>query len=64
MLQSKHSRSAYYRVVERIGPQHDSVYVVEAVFDDEVLGVGQGKNKKEAEQAAAAQAVDKLTSKE
>lgn len=64
LLQSKHSRSAFYRVVDKIGPQHDSVYVVEAVFDDEVLGVGQGKNKKEAEQVAAAQAVDKLTSKE
>ena len=51
-------------MVDKIGPQHDSVYVVEAVFDNEVLGVGQGKNKKEAEQAAAAQAVDKLTSKE
>lgn len=61
LLQSKYSRSATYRVVDKIGPQHDAIYVVEAVFDGEALGIGEGKNKKEAEQAAAAKAIDKLT---
>jgi len=43
-----------YRVVERQGPEHDRTFVVEVVVRDKVYGPGEGKNKKTAEQAAAA----------
>jgi ribonuclease-3 len=44
------------------GPEHDRVYRAEVVFDDEVVGQGQGRTKKAAQQAAARQALDALES--
>lgn len=62
ILQHKYARSATYEVIDKIGPQHDAVYKVAAIFDDKILGTGEGKSKKEAEQAAAAEAINKLNS--
>ena len=50
-----------YRVVGRQGPEHDKTFVVEVVVRDKVYGPGEGKNKKTAEQAAAAIAYAALT---
>jgi ribonuclease III len=48
-------------VVEReVGPPHDRWFEVRAVVDDDVLGRGSGRSKKIAEQAAAAEALDRI----
>ena len=52
-------KSLEYRLVKELGPAHDKTYVIEVVIDNIVYGVGQGKNKKEAEQHAAFDAYKK-----
>jgi len=42
-----------YVLVSESGPDHDKLFVVNAVVGNEVLGTGQGKSKKQAEQQAA-----------
>jgi len=59
LLQESHRLLPTYRVVEESGPDHDKTFVVEALLGKEILGVGVGKSKKEAERAAAKQALEK-----
>lgn len=47
-------------VVDTSGPDHARVFTARVVVGDEVLGAGTGSSKKEAEQAAAGQAVQAL----
>jgi ribonuclease-3 len=47
-------------VVEVEGPPHERHFTTAAMIDGEEAGVGQGKSKKDAEQAAAKQALAKL----
>ncbi len=47
-------------LVEEIGPQHDKIFVVEVSYMEEILAVGRGKTKREAEQDAAYSACVKL----
>lgn len=49
-----------YKVVKVEGPEHDKIYTVEVLLGDKVAGIGQGKNKKEAEKQAAYDALLKL----
>lgn len=51
----KEGRSLSYNLVSESGPDHDKIFVVEAVIDGKVTGKGQGRNKKTAEQQAAYQ---------
>jgi ribonuclease III len=48
-----------YRVSDT-GPDHEKTFTAEVVVDGEVLGGGEGRNKKEAEQRAARQAYQRL----
>lgn len=47
-----------YRVTREAGSSHDRQFHVQVTFDDEVMGEGHGRSKKEAEQAAAQDALD------
>lgn len=49
-----------YKLHRIIGPNHDKTFEVELFINKEVFSVGSGKNKKEAEQAAAKAALAKL----
>jgi ribonuclease-3 len=49
-----------YRVVSAKGPEHQRVFFVELKLGGRAVGRGEGKNKKEAEQAAARSALAKL----
>jgi ribonuclease-3 len=49
-----------YRIKDQIGPDHEKVFVVEVFVQGELLGQGDGRSKKEAEQNAARQALDKI----
>ncbi len=51
-----------YSVIEEEGPDHDRTFTVEVVLNNTRHGVGKGKNKKEAEQSAAREALVSLGS--
>jgi len=57
LLQSISPRSPAYELVSQSGPEHDKRFVVQAVWEGIVLGNGSGKSKKQAETAAAEQAM-------
>ena len=50
-------RSVSYTVLEVEGPPHDRSFTAAAIIDGEVLGTGSGRSKKDAEQAAAEEAL-------
>ncbi|WP_152392427.1 ribonuclease III [Paenibacillus guangzhouensis] len=49
-----------YRIVEERGPAHEREFVSEVHMGEECLGRGTGRSKKEAEQQAAAQALERI----
>ncbi|MEX2116083.1 MAG: ribonuclease III [Bacteroidota bacterium] len=49
-----------YVIVREEGPDHDRRFTIEVYIGTEMWGVGNGRSKKEAEQAAAAQALDRI----
>jgi ribonuclease III len=49
-----------YEVTGEAGPPHDRRFEVAARMDAEVIGTGEGRSKKAAEQAAAAEALERL----
>ncbi|MBR5155988.1 MAG: ribonuclease III [Clostridia bacterium] len=59
----KGSEVVKYRLKEKNGPDHDPEFFVEAVYKDKVIGRGNGKNRKIAEQNAARQAFEGLKQK-
>lgn len=60
IIQEESRISPTYRVLKSEGPDHDKTFWVKALADNTVLGSGVGKSKQEAEQAAAADALEKL----
>ena len=58
-IQAESRKTLTYRVAEENGPAHNRSFVIEVIFDDMVLGVGEGHSKKEAEQNAAKSALSK-----
>lgn len=51
-----------YSLVKKSGPDHDKTFWIEVTVNDKTFGPGEGKNKKEAEQSAAAKAYKFLDS--
>lgn len=49
-----------YTIVREEGPDHDRRFTVEVSIGNQTYGLGTGRSKKEAEQAAAAQALERL----
>ncbi|MFV0402168.1 MAG: ribonuclease III [Oscillospiraceae bacterium] len=47
-----------YQLVEESGPDHDKRFVVELMLNSNVVGRGEGRSKKNAEQEAARQALE------
>ncbi len=52
-IQKKSGRILEYRLLREEGPEHDKNFVVEVLVDGKVRAVGEGHNKKLAEQDAA-----------
>ncbi len=50
-----------YSLMKKVGPDHDRTFWIEVKVENEVFGPGIGKNKKEAEQMAAALAYKHFT---
>jgi ribonuclease III len=57
LLQSISPRSPAYELLSQSGPEHDKRFVVQATWEGIVLGKGSGRSKKQAETAAAEQAM-------
>ena len=57
LLQSKGYVNIWYKIVEEKGPDHNKNFITQVWFDDKILGVGEGKSKKESEQIAAKEAI-------
>ncbi|MBW2464332.1 MAG: ribonuclease III [Deltaproteobacteria bacterium] len=60
MVQGQARPTPVYRVVATEGPDHDRRFTVDIIVGDETLGRGVGRSKTEAEQAAAAEAIEHL----
>ncbi len=58
LLQSISPRSPVYETISQSGPEHDKTFVVQAVWEGIVLGKGRGRSKKQAETAAAEEAMN------
>ncbi|HLO99166.1 MAG TPA: ribonuclease III [Fimbriimonas sp.] len=58
IAQSIWRRTPNYQVLRESGLAHEKKFTVQVLFDDEVIGEGTGRSKKEAEQAAAAEAIE------
>ncbi len=59
-VQARHKTHPRYRVVTEVGPDHMKLFTIEVSVRGELLGRGQGYNKKEAEQNAAGDALVRL----
>jgi ribonuclease-3 len=57
LLQSISPRSPVYELISQSGPEHEKTFVVQAVWEGIVLGQGSGRSKKQAETAAALEAI-------
>src|SRR3972149_1190520 len=60
VVQARWHEIPKYRLISSVGPDHAKTFTVEVVVHSEVLGRGEGRNKKQAELAAASQALDTL----
>src|SRR6202022_4960418 len=58
LLQSISPRSPVYEVLSQTGPEHDKRFLVQAIWEGIVLGKGRGGSKKQAETAAAEEAME------
>jgi ribonuclease-3 len=57
LLQSISPTSPSYEVISQSGPEHEKTFLVEARWEGVILGKGSGRNKKQAETAAAEEAL-------
>ena len=52
--------TVFYEVASEDGPPHDRRFQIRATVGGDEIGIGSGRSKKEAEQAAAQRALEKL----
>ena len=57
---ARSGRGVTYATVKVEGPPHDRSFTAAAIIDTEVVGTGKGRSKKDAEQAAAQEALTTL----
>ena len=60
VVQARWHEIPKYRLISSVGPDHAKTFTVEVLVHSEVLGHGKGRNKKQAELAAARQALEAL----
>jgi ribonuclease-3 len=62
--QKKYQKPPVYRILKETGPDHSKEFHVAASIDEREVGCGVGASKKEAEQAAAEDALKKIENEE
>lgn len=60
ILQKTNKSRLEYIVYKEVGPDHNKVFYMNVVINEIIIGTGAGKNKKEAEQAAAKDALKNM----
>ena len=60
LLQSEGQTNIQYKVDKEVGPDHNKLFYVSAFQDDDFIGAGTGKSKKQAEQNAAKNALERI----
>jgi ribonuclease-3 len=60
LVQTKWHEIPQYRLISSEGPDHAKLFTVEVAVGEQVMGQGQGRNKKQAELNAARQALETL----
>lgn len=63
IVQKNGDQKIQYEIIDQKGPDHNKLFVVQVKVVDKVMGSGEGKSKKEAEQNAAEIALRKLQGK-
>ncbi|MBE6994307.1 MAG: ribonuclease III [Ruminococcaceae bacterium] len=58
IVQKNHQETLSYKVKSESGPDHDKLFVIEVYINSNPIAEGQGKSKKQAEQAAARAALE------
>jgi len=61
--QAQNRKTPHYKITDATGADHDKTFHALAMLGTKPLGEGSGKSKKEAEQAAARNALEKMGSK-
>ncbi|OGR68527.1 MAG: ribonuclease III [Elusimicrobia bacterium GWC2_61_19] len=64
LIQKRHKRPPDYELMSEAGPEHNKLFTIRVYLGNKTLGLGSGKNKKEAQQAAAKNAMDYLRTHE
>ncbi len=59
-IQAESRQGVAYSLIEEFGPPHNKTFKMQVSHDGIILGSGQGKSKKEAEQNAAKDALEKV----
>ena len=61
MIQKHNDQKVSYEIIEEKGPDHNKIFVSQVKLDDKVIGIGEGRTKKEAEQMAAKNFLEKTS---
>lgn len=61
VAQAKWRKTPLYRIISERGFAHEKTFSIEVILDGEVMGAGCGRSKKEAEQAAAKDALELIS---
>lgn len=64
LLQKDYKKSVEYKVLEEKGPDHEKVYTVGIVWEGQVIAIGIGKSKQEAEKQGAKIAIEYFLNKD
>ena len=56
-MQQNPEEKLQYKLVEEKGPDHNKRFVVDVMLNSNVIGTGEGRSKKNAEQMAAKEAL-------
>lgn len=59
IIQKNSEKKVTYELISEEGPDHDKVFRTQVKVENQVMGTGEGKSKKEAEQNAARHALEK-----
>jgi len=59
-LQSRYKKLPEYKIISQYGPEHRKKYEIGVFFNKKSIGYGRGKSKKQAEEKAALNALQKI----